>query len=352
MSFKTLVNSYLETIAYKSLLQLPAEIAHNLAIEVIKRRILAPGKYIAQQKPSLFSFELNSHLGLAAGFDKNGEISDQILDYGFAWSEVGSISYYGSEGKNKPRLYRKEPSSLINRIGLAGDPAYIIIGRLKRVKYPFAINIAKTPRAEIQGDKAIGDIKNTYKLVTENILKNKLIYIAFDISCPSTLDGKTFEVPENLEALLLEMEKIKAQTPIVLKLSPNLESKQLRRIIEIADDKVDGYICGNTFQFYHERYGYVGLSGEELKPYTINLIKAVNELTTKRLIACGGISTGKDALIAQLYGTDFFQVFTAFTYGSSNSGPSFAHKLLNEFYDLKKPRLKKEESNIATSQTK
>src|SRR3989338_7453067 len=207
MSLKTFIYSQLETLAYKSLLQFPPETAHNLGKWAIKHQILAPGQYIAQKKPSLFGFELNNPLGLAAGFDKNGEISDQIVDYGFAWAEVGSITYYGSEGNNKPRLYRREPSSLLNRIGLAGDPAYIIISRLKNTKQPFAINIAKTPRAEIQGDKAIEDIKSTYKLAIENLPREKLIYTTFDISCPSTLDGKTFEEPSRLEELLTEIKK-------------------------------------------------------------------------------------------------------------------------------------------------
>ncbi len=336
MPLKNSIRTQLETLAYKSLLQFPPETAHNLGKWTIKHQILAPGQYIAQKRPSLFGFELNNPLGLAAGFDKNGEISDQIVDYGFAWSEIGSITYYGSEGNNLPRLFRKKPSSLLNRIGLAGKPAHQIIGRLKNTKHPFAINIAKTPRAEIQGDNAVEDIKSTYKLVIENIPQEKLIYTAFDISCPSTFDGKTFETPENLETLLSEIEKIKAQTSILLKLSPNLESKQLRKIIEIADDKVDGYICGNTYQIYDQTQGFLGLSGEELKPYTINLIKTTSDLTTKTIIACGGISTGKDALIAQLFGADFFQVFTGFVYGN-NASPRFAHKLLNEFYELKQP---------------
>ncbi len=343
MPIKTFIYSQLETLAHKSLLQFPPETAHNLGKLAIKHQIFAPGQYITQQKPNLFDFELNNPLGLAAGFDKNGEISDQIVDYGFAWTEVGSITYHGCEGNNQPRLFRKQPSTLLNRIGLAGQPAHLIIDRLKNTKQPFAINIAKTPKVEIQGDKAIEDIKSIYKLAIENLPREKLIYTAFDISCPSTLDGKTFEAPENLEALLLEIKKIKAQTPIVLKLSPNLESKQLRKIIEIADDKVDGYICGNTYQIYDQTQGFLGLSGQELKSYTINLIKTTSDLTTKIIIACGGISTGKDALIAQLYGADFFQVFTGFVYGK-NSGVRFAHKLLNEFY-----RLKQQTENVRTS---
>lgn len=107
MSLKTLIRTQLETLAYKSLLELPPETAHNLGKLAIKNQIFAPGQYITQEKPSLFGFELNNPLGLSAGFDKNGEISDQIVDYGFAWSEIGSITYYGGQGQQSAKIIQK-----------------------------------------------------------------------------------------------------------------------------------------------------------------------------------------------------------------------------------------------------
>ena len=331
----------LEKLVHSTLLKLDPETAHNLGKFAIKHKLLALGKFISKNKPNLFGYEINNPLGLAAGFDKNGQVSDQIIDYGFGWEEVGSVSFYGSKGNQKPRLFRLENDSLLNRMGLNGSPVEKILLKLVEAKNPFAINIVKTPDEKITGDFAIEDIRKTYQLVT-SILEpfGRLIYVALNLSCPNTKDGKTFEEPKNLNYLLEAIEEVKGKTPYLIKLSPNLEQRQVREIVEIAEDHVSGYICGNTFQSYSRKYGQGGLSGEKLKWHTKELIKNLSNLTTKTIIACGGIATGRDMLIAEYNGADFFQVFTGFVYGQ-NAGSSFAHKILGEYVELKKPLIKR-----------
>ncbi len=332
----------LERLIYSYLLKLDPEKAHNLGKLGIKYKFFAQGPYITENKPNLFCYEINNPLGLAAGFDKNGQISDQIIDYGFAWDEVGSISFYGSRGNEKPRLFRLE-EGLLNRMGLNGDPAYKIIERLQNAKKPFAVNITKSPDDRIVGDAAVEDIRKTYSLIKNGLEPlNKLIYVALNLSCLNTRDGKTFEDPKNLKYLLESIREIKGKRPLLIKLSPSLEYGRLTKIVEISDDQIDGYICGNTLPFVHGNYGRGGLSGKLLRERTGKLIKTINIITTKTIIACGGITTGKDILLSQLDGADFFQVFTGFVCGNSNSGPSFAHKVLNEYYQLKRQLIKNE----------
>lgn len=331
----------LEKLVHNTLLKLNPETAHNLGKIGIKHKLLAPGEYISEKKPMLFNHEINNPLGLAAGFDKNGQVSDQIINYGFGWEEVGSVSFYGSKGNPKPRLFRLENGSLLNRMGLNGSPVEEILLKLVEAKNPFAVNIVKTPDEKITGDFAIEDIRKTYKIIKETLESHgKLIYVALNLSCPNTKDGKTFEEPKNLNYLLEAIEEVKGKIPYLIKLSPNLEQQQVREIVEVAEDRVSGYICGNTFSTYSREHGKGGLSGEKLKWHTQELIKNVNNLTTKIIIACGGISSGKDILIAEYRGADFFQVFTGFVYGK-NAGPSFAHKILKEYEELKKPVVKR-----------
>jgi len=324
----------LEELFHKPLLWLPAEMAHDIGKWGMKRGLFAPGRFATPKSEiNLFSFKLDNPLGLAAGFDKNGELLDFVQQYGFSYVEVGSLTYFGGIGNPKPRLFRlRKEKSLLNRMGLNGHPAHIIVDKLKEAKNPFAVNITKTRSQDIMGDDAIRDITNTYKLVKNLEEGGKLIYITLNVSCPNTAEGKTFEDPAVLEELLSEINKIRGERPILIKFSPNLEEEKLSKLIEVADDRVNGYICGNALPHNHEKYGIGGITGEMLSLHTNTLIKRARERTGKTIIGCGGISTGADASIMEHHGADSFQALTGFIYG----GPRFAHEVNKEYLELKK----------------
>lgn len=329
----------LDALAHNLLLKLPPEPAHTIGKWAMKRRLFAPGRFHASESElDLFGFSLDNPLGLAAGFDKNGELVDQAPEYGFAYLEVGSITYHGGKGNLKPRLFRINGDSLLNRMGLNGDSAEEVIARLQQAHHPFALNIAKTHNPDIMGDKAIEDIVNTYKIVVQELEPlGKLIYIALNISCPNTREGKTFEEPHSLQELLMAVEKYKGARPIILKLSPTLTPEQVFHLLEIADDKVEWYICGNSFPINHSQHGKGGASGRLVRGYAFNLIKNVRAVSSKPIIACGGIFTGQDAYNSVVCGaTAGFQAYTGFAYGSPYSGPLFVHKVNAEFLQLRK----------------
>ena len=104
-----MLTNFIQTI----LRNLPPELAHNLAKKAMKRGWCAPGPYVYAQ--ALFSMPINNRLGLAAGFDKNGELIEQATNYGFGWVEVGSVTWHGGRGNKKPRLFRVGDWDVMNR---------------------------------------------------------------------------------------------------------------------------------------------------------------------------------------------------------------------------------------------
>ncbi|MDZ7690724.1 MAG: hypothetical protein U5K69_06250 [Balneolaceae bacterium] len=133
--------------------------------------------------------------------------------------EIGSITANPSTGNPKPRAFRLEPDqSLINRMGLNNDGAQTIIRRLekKQLGIPLGINIAKTHDPDIVGDKAIRDYQFSFREA------HKVAdYIAINISCPNTTEGKTFEIPEALDELLsgLDIKDDASVVPTLVKFS-------------------------------------------------------------------------------------------------------------------------------------
>jgi dihydroorotate dehydrogenase len=332
---------WLNRLAHKSLLRLPPESAHEIGIAAMQLRIGAPGRFISTEhsgtQTELFGVKIDNPLGLAAGFDKNGLLADTAPDYGFGWIEIGSVTYCGGPGNSKPRLFRlREKRSLLNRMGLNGEPAASVAEKLAELTAqnptaPFAVNIAKTRDHKIIGDAATQDILDSY-----NRLFRFGIYTAINISCPNTEEGKTFEDnPHSLKELLSETRKIGRTRPVLVKLSPNRTLTELEKILEAAEPFVDGYVCGNTLPSAQmpeifQRYGKGGISGELLRIHTLKLIENVRKLTRKPIIACGGISSGEHMLAAYLAGANYFQAYTGFIY----HGLRFAHDANTDFIRL------------------
>ena len=324
----------LEKLAHWFLFQLDTEQAHKIGKWAMKHKLLAPGEFKTEEKTELFGVEINNPLGLAAGFDKNGELVNSALEYGFGYVEVGSVTYEGGKGNPKPRLFRlHKEQGLLNRMGLNGDPAYVVAERLRTAESKaFGVNIAKTHSADILGDKAIRDIVNSYQL-----LKYFGIYTVLNISCPNTREGRTFEDPLSLKELLSAISEAVRGKPLLLKLSPSLTkaNNRLREIVSIAEENhIGGYVCGNTLPYVHPVYGPGGLSGKLLREPALTLIQEVRKLTDKVITGVGGISTGLDMITSSATGANFFQAYTGFVMGK-NRGPDFAHKVNSEFYRIK-----------------
>lgn len=318
----------LEKIAHKVLLKIPPDISHSVGAWSMKNlSSLAPGRFVYEKRPSFFGTRIDNPIGMAAGFDKNGDYIDCIPKYGFGFIEVGSVTYHGGEGNKGKHLIRLEEKSLFNRCGLPGDPAYIIADRLRRTKNKdYGVNIAPTNDPRIQGIAAVRDVLSSYLL-----LGNLGIYTAIS-QCPSA-ENQIFEDPGAIEYLLKGINVIGKTKPLLIKLPLDIKTSKLVEIIKIADKDVDGYICGNTLPFSHEKYGRGGLSGEAVREPALKLVSKTRNLTDKPIIACGGISRGEHMIELEKAGANFFQVFTGFVF----NGPHSIHQMNQEYIRIKYP---------------
>lgn len=329
---------------YKNLLRplffkLDPELAHEIVLNTGKCFQWTPGGLAllhlindlkSSKSKTLWGKSFSHPVGLAAGFDKNAELVPFLHALGFSFVEVGSVTYQASLGNPRPRIFRlKEDRALINRMGLNNSGATSISKSLQKNVWPcpVGINISKTHSPKILGDDGILDICQSYTL-----LQNKADYICLNISCPNTLEGKTFEDLGLLKTLLQEIQKIRGNTPLVLKLSPDLNFSDFDEILKITQDfSLSGLVLGNTSQNREtlktdcSHIGRGGLSGSPLFNSTYQkLIFARQKLpSTFVIMACGGIHSEKRAKLCLDAGADLLQIYTGLIY----EGPSLIKRL-------------------------
>lgn len=327
------------------LFRLSADSTHDatvkLASSISKKKWMrkAVGSFYLYSDPSLeqniFGLNFPNPIGLAAGFDKNATMAPVLSQLGFGYLEIGSITAHPSTGNPKPRSFRLPADlSLINRLGLNNDGVQTISRRLKYLDLPIplGINIAKTHDAAITGEAAIQDYVNSF-----NMIKDLADYITLNISCPNTTEGKTFEDPESLNALLehLEINKDSSLPPVLIKFSVDLEDSELEELVSICEDHaIDGYVATNTSSNRKnlktaskriEKIGRGGLSGKAIANRSTEMIRKIHSFTKgeKVIIGVGGISSSDDAIEKLKAGADLLQIYTALVY----EGPSIVKKI-------------------------
>lgn len=284
---------------------------------------------------NIFGLNFPNPIGIAAGFDKNATMAPVLSKMGFGFLEIGSITANPSTGNPKPRSFRLPADrSLINRLGLNNDGVQTISRRLKKLELPIplGINIAKTHDPAITGEDAILDYVNSFE-----ILKDIADYITLNISCPNTTEGKTFEEPETLNALLehLEIGKDSSFPPVLVKFSVDLDDSQLEDLIAVCEDHaIDGYVATNTSSkrknlttpsYKIEQIGRGGLSGKAIAKRSTEMIRKIHFQTKgeKVIIGVGGISTTEDAIEKLKAGAALLQMYTALVY----EGPGIVKKI-------------------------
>ena len=275
---------------------------------------------------SIWGLKFENPVGLAAGFDKNGQAVQMMQALGFGYVEIGSVTANANPGNPKPRSFRlPADKSIINRLGLNNEGAKTVIKRLSKQVFniPVGINIAKTHDPSIHGRMALEDYRFSY-----NLAKEVADYITINISCPNTAEGKTFEDPEQLYQLLdfLKPTKDSSSPPVLIKLSADLNKEQLIELLDVTETfGISGYVATNTSA---ERNGLVtserelktigngGLSGKAIRDKSTEIIRLIYEHTkgVKPIIGVGGIFSAEDAIEKLKAGADLLQVYTALVY--------------------------------------
>jgi len=327
------------------LFQKDAESAHNRAIELSSRaneseliRIFVESIYNSSNEGlsrEFWGIKFPNPVGLAAGFDKNGVTPLAMQALGFGFVEIGSITAKASQGNPKPRAFRlEEDRSLINRMGLNNNGAAQIVERLKKysLKIPLGINIAKTNDAGIHGDAAVEDYKISYDLAA-----SVADYITVNISCPNTGEGKTFEDPAALEALLKGLELHKFDVPTLVKFSVDTPKNELEKLVELCEQyHIQGYLATNTSSSRDHlltddntllEIGEGGLSGKAIRQKSTQVVSWLNEFLqgSKPIIGVGGIDSLESTLEKMEAGADMIQIYTGLVY----EGPGLIRKIKN-----------------------
>ncbi|MBI4441730.1 quinone-dependent dihydroorotate dehydrogenase [Candidatus Woesearchaeota archaeon] len=309
-----------------------AEQMHDAAIAVGKRMPYMPiqllyGYEHASLHTHVLDMDFSNPIGLAAGFDKNGELVHMLPALGFGFLEIGSVSSQPCMGNPKPRLFRlPDDEAVINRMGLNNIGADALAERLRPCTIPMGINIVKTHDPSIMGDKAIEDIAHAARK-----LAPYASYIALNLSCPNTQEGKTFEDAAALEELLPALDRSK---PLLLKLSPGIQKESLDALLGVAErHHVDGYILTNTTAKREQlrscqnciaAIGKGGLSGKPLATKATECIAYVSKhLNKPMIIGIGGIFSGEDAYAKIRAGASLVQVFTGLVY----EGPGLVKRI-------------------------
>lgn len=322
-----------------------AEKIHHFVFAIIKFVHFVPG--ISQLtkafykvnddrlKRTVFGLEFDNPVGLAAGFDKDAKLFNELANFGFGFIEIGTLTPVGQSGNLKPRLFRlREDSALINRMGFNNDGVQSAVERLKKrnTKVLIGGNIGKNKQTP--NEHAKDDYFKTF-----HALYDYVDYFVVNVSSPNTPNLRALQdkgpLTELLSMLKNEMTLMSTHKPILLKIAPDLSKSQLDDIISIITEvKIDGLIATNTTidrsmlvtnKSQVDAIGAGGLSGLPVRDRSTEVIAYIHEKSKGAfpIIGVGGIYTADDAIEKIKAGASLVQVYTGFIY----EGPSMVKRI-------------------------
>ncbi|HZI49858.1 MAG TPA: quinone-dependent dihydroorotate dehydrogenase [Pyrinomonadaceae bacterium] len=332
------------------LFRLPAETAHGFALSTLSaaleigtiRRVVTR-KYQSTPFSNLkrFGLTFRNPVGLAAGFDKNGDSANLLATLGFGFIEVGTVTSEPQAGNPSPRLFRlPRDHALINRLGFNNCGAQQLVKNLKRHRpnCVLGVNIGKARSVSVE--RAIPDYLKTFAAVYE-----VADYIAVNVSSPNTPQLRELQQSDVLRDLLAQLQtrnheladkySLTAPRPLLVKIAPDLNDEQIASIVEVAQrTRISGIIATNTTtgrQNLHSSPARVasagegGLSGAPLRERSNQVIRTIYRLTRGSLpiVGVGGVFTAEDAWEKICAGASLIQLYTGFIY----EGPGVARRI-------------------------
>jgi dihydroorotate dehydrogenase len=316
----------LDTLARPLLFVLDPERAHEWAVKALEKFPLPRARPDNPRlRVSAFGLDFPNPLGLAAGFDKNGEIVDAILRLGFGFTEVGTITPYAQAGNPRPRLFRLDrDQAAINRLGFCGDGHADVHARLtKRAQRPGTVGIniganndsGDLPADYVRGIAAFADVAD---------------YFAINVSSPNTPGLRNLQKPGALGDLLARMLAARdeqaerfGRKPVLLKIAPDLTLAELDEIVKCARArKIDGLIVSNTTVSRPTTLRDPsanesgGLSGRPLFALSTQMLAAAYLRTENQfpLIGVGGVDSAETAVAKIEAGASLVQLYTSFVF--------------------------------------
>ncbi len=324
------------------------EWVHHTVFKSIKIANKIPGissllrsAYVIKDKSlerKLFGLIFPNPVGLAAGFDKDAKLYQELSNFGFGFVEIGTLTPKPQDGNPKKRMFRlAEDEGLINRMGFNNEGVEAALQRLKKNKgVLIGGNIGKNKNTP--NDQAVEDY-----LICFDALFPYVDYFVVNVSSPNTPNLRALQDKEPLTHLLKTLkehnQKKETPRPILLKIAPDLSEDQLLDIIDIVKSiKIDGVIATNTTL---NREGLVsenkdqlgGLSGKPLAHRSTEVIRFLSEKSNHAfpIIGVGGIHSAQDAIDKLKAGASLVQLYTGFVY----EGPALVKRINKSLLQLK-----------------
>ena len=313
---------WLARAALPLLLRLPPETAHNLGLRGLK--LLASRWPVLDAPAALavraFGLDFAHPVGLAAGFDKNGDYLDALGALGFSHIEVGTVTPRAQAGNRRPRLFRlRDSQALINRMGFNNRGADYVAARVAASNYRGVRGMSIGKNATTPLERAVDDY-----LACLRTLYRVADYFAINVSSPNTEGLRSLQASDALagivEPLQEERERLAARhgrrVPLLIKISPDLDDEQLRSMAaSLREHAIDGVIATNTSaQLAHAQGG--GISGRPLRDKALATLRALRQALGPEfpIIGVGGLMSADDVYARRSAGADLVQLYTGFVY--------------------------------------
>ncbi|HVJ40321.1 MAG TPA: quinone-dependent dihydroorotate dehydrogenase [Dongiaceae bacterium] len=322
------------------------ETAHGLAIRGLQIWQNCPGGRAARPadpglRQRLWGLDFPNPVGLAAGFDKNGQVWRGVLRLGFGFAEIGSVTPLAQAGNPQPRLFRLTAAeAVLNRMGFNNAGIAAMERRLT------ADGRANAARQGILGIN-LGKNKTTEDAAADyergiGALARFADYLVINVSSPNTPGLRALQGREPLQALVARARRAldaapldavsgRGRPPLLLKIAPDLTPEDLADIAAVAlDGGLDGLIVSNTTitrpdvdATWQQEAG--GLSGRPLFSLSTRILGDIYRLTGGKLplIGVGGISSAADAYAKIRAGASLVQLYSGLIY----RGPSLARRI-------------------------
>ena len=323
------------------LYKIEPEKAHKLSIVLINKyfaKMPLSSNYLDKNLyQKIFNLSFDNPLGLAAGFDKNAEIYNQVDKFGFGFTEIGTITPKPQEGNLKPRVFRLiQDKAIINRLGFPNEGMNEITKKMKKniPKGICGVNIGPNKENATSIDDYLLCFDQFFELAS---------YIVINISSPNTPKLRSLHNNEKITELIDAIKKRRAEkksnVPIILKVSPDIEEDKIEGICNILLEKsIDGVILTNTTirnkssLSSEHRIQDGGLSGEPLNEISNKIIQKFYLRLGRSIpiIGAGGVSSGATAYEKIKSGASLLQLYTALIY----EGPYVAKKINKELSNL------------------
>jgi dihydroorotate dehydrogenase len=306
---------------------LDAEAAHRAAIAAVKvAHRLPPRRFPPSLRTTLAGIDFRSPVGLAAGFDKDGEVAEAMLGMGFGYVEIGTVTPLPQAGNPKPRLFRlADDRAVINRMGFNNSGHEAVFERLlkcTRLHGIIGVNIGANKDSSDRIADYVAGVRKFAPVAR---------YLTINISSPNTPGLRGLQDQGALDELLAAVQEARGDRPIFLKVAPDLSESDPERIVRSAlDHRIDGLIIANTtvsrppLRSRHAAEAG-GLSGAPLKPLALEALRQFRSASggTIPLIAVGGIENSDDAWERIRSGASLVQLYSAMVY----EGPGIAMRI-------------------------